>query len=64
MMTKEVAIRSVEMKAEYEMTQFATCHPYVATVSMLVGIPVFLLGALFAATTAILLPMSMVMGWL
>ena len=44
--------------------QFGYRHPYLATMVMFVGMPVLALAAVGVCTTAIMLPVSLLCGWM
>ena len=43
--------------------RFALHHPYLAFIAMFVGMPMFILGAVAASTTLIMLPFAFIFGW-
>lgn len=44
--------------------RFMGRHPRTAFFMLLVGMPIFILAAVFVGTTLIMLPISWIMGWL
>ena len=44
--------------------KFFMCHPYAAFWTIFIGLPTFILVAVFVTATAILLPVSWLLGWL
>lgn len=40
------------------------CHPYIAFLSVFIGVPIFILTAVGICTTAIVLPISWIIGWI
>ena len=43
---------------------FARLHPYLSFFCLFVGMPFFILAAVFACTSAVLLPLALLLGWL
>lgn len=44
--------------------RFAFRHPHLASFAMLIGLPLLALAAVSACTTAAVLPLALVFGWL
>lgn len=44
--------------------RFASHHPYLAYLAVFIGMPLFILGAVFLSTTVIMLPLALIFGWL
>ncbi|WP_418750371.1 hypothetical protein [Frisingicoccus sp.] len=43
--------------------RFTLRHPYMGFAAMFIGMPIFILGAVCVSTTVIILPISLIFGW-
>ena len=51
-------------KFDKAVEKFMYRHPYVAFLTLFIGMPIFILIAVFVCTTVAILPISWAMGWL
>lgn len=58
------SIHRFEDKFDRIAGRFASCHPYLASLVMFIGMPIFILLVVSACTTIIVLPMALIFGWL
>lgn len=57
-------LHRVEDKLNQDMERFAFRHPHFTFLAMFVGVPTFILIAVFICTVLIVLPISLIFGWL
>lgn len=58
------AVRLFEDKFDRKAAWLAYHHPYLAFAGAFIGMPVFVLTAVFAGTMAVMLPLSLLFGWM
>lgn len=58
------SIRIAESNFDASAERFFFYHPYLGFLTAFVGIPIFILVAVTISTTAIMLPVSFLLGWL
>lgn len=58
------SIHNFENKFNRSAERFAFHHPYLAFFAMFIGMPIFILIAVAASTTLIMLPIAWIFGWL
>lgn len=57
-------IHCVEYSFEDLVHQFVNAHPYIASMLLLVGTPLFIVMAVVVCTTAIMVPFGLIFGWI
>lgn len=63
-MTKIIkSVRSIESRFDKAMEKFSFHHPYIASLTMIIVLPVFILTAVCVGTAIISLPIALIMGW-
>lgn len=58
------SIHKFEDDFDRKAERFAFHHPYLAFVTMFIGMPLFILMAVAASTTVLALPMAWIFGWM
>lgn len=56
-------IHVIEKNFDCGAEKFVNRHPVIAAIAMFAGMPVLLAGAVAGVTTAVMIPVSMLMGW-
>lgn len=57
-------IHTIERRLESSLGRFLTAYPRLSYLFLFIGVPAFLIAALFVCTAAIMLPIAAVLGWL
>lgn len=64
-MTKIIkSFYKAEHKFDATAERFFFHHPYLGFLTAFIGIPIFILGAVTISTTVIMLPLSLLFGWI
>lgn len=64
-MTKIIkSIRVIESRFDKAMEKFSFHHPYIASLTMIIVLPVFILIAVCVGTAVVSLPTALIMGWM
>lgn len=64
-MTKIIkSLYEAEHKFDAIAERFFFHHPYLGFFTAFIGIPIFILGAVTISTTVIMLPLSLLFGWI
>ena len=58
------SIRAFEYKFDKKASWLACHHPCIAFIGAFIGMPLFVLAAVFVCTMAIMVPFGCVFGWL
>ena len=58
------SIRNFEDKFDRIAERFTFHHPYLAFLAMFIGMPIFILIAVFISTVVIIFPIAWIFGWL
>lgn len=58
------SIRIAESNFDASAERFFFYHPYLGLLIVVVGMPIFILVAVAISTTAIMLPVSFLLGWI
>lgn len=58
------SIHRLEHKFDAKAKKLAREHPYIAFVTVLIGMPLFILSAVCISTTIIAIPIAGLFGWL
>ena len=58
------SIHKIKENFEYHMEGFTQHHPCLAFFAMFIGMPMFVLGAVFVSTALITLPFAWLGGWM
>lgn len=56
--------QAVEKNINRKMERFAEHNPYISFLIMFIGAPIGVLAAVFLSTTIIMLPVSLIFGWI
>lgn len=57
-------VTTIERKCKEGFEHFSDKYPVIACALAFLGAPAFLIGALTVSTTAVMLPFSMIFGWM
>ena len=57
-------IHNLKLRAASRVEQFAGFHPYLSSICAVVVMPIACLLSVFAVTAAVMLPISLLCGWL
>lgn len=58
------SIHQFTNRLDYCVQRYASHHPYMAFMTMFIGLPIFILLAVTACTMIITLPFAWIFGWL
>lgn len=56
-------IHNIEEKFDHKAEWLAYHHPYIACLGIFIGMPVFILISVFGGTMLVMLPFSLLFGW-
>ncbi len=57
-------VHCVEYSFEDSIRQFVSVHPYIASMALLIGTPLFIVLAVVVCTMVIMAPIGWMLGWM